>query len=178
VKCHCERVVEIPIHFEDRRFGESKLTLKQQLLYLKHLRRLYIFKYGAWSQLVQFLFVGGLGTIVNLLVLTALLRASVESRAAIGGAIFASMCFNFLLNRRFSFDRARERAWPRQFVSFIAASSVGAFINYLSTLFIHTQLPTMPVQLAALVGIAVGVAFNFIASRYVVFRSTHIRLSR
>ncbi len=32
VKCGCERVVELPIHFEDRRFGESKLTLHQQML--------------------------------------------------------------------------------------------------------------------------------------------------
>src|SRR6185295_17131879 len=55
VKCRCERVVEVPIHFEDRRYGKSKLTLRQQLLYLQHLRRLYIFKYGVWSQLLQFL---------------------------------------------------------------------------------------------------------------------------
>src|SRR5262249_5727645 len=30
VKCGCERVVEVPIHFEDRRYGKSKLTFKQQ----------------------------------------------------------------------------------------------------------------------------------------------------
>ena len=65
VKCRCERVVEVPIHFEDRQYGESKLTLKQQLLYVKHLRRLYVFKYGVWTQVLQFLVVGGLGTIVN-----------------------------------------------------------------------------------------------------------------
>jgi dolichol-phosphate mannosyltransferase len=45
IKCGCERVVEVPIHFEHRRYGESKLTVKQQLLYLQHLRRLYAFKY-------------------------------------------------------------------------------------------------------------------------------------
>jgi dolichol-phosphate mannosyltransferase len=47
IKCGCERVVEVPIHFEHRRFGRSKLTLTQQLLYLEHLRRLYLFKYAA-----------------------------------------------------------------------------------------------------------------------------------
>ena len=46
VKCRCERVVEVPIHFEDRQLGASKLTLKQQLLYLEHLRRLLMFKYS------------------------------------------------------------------------------------------------------------------------------------
>ena len=50
VKCHCERVVEIPIHFTDRRFGTSKLTLRQQALYLAHLWRLYAFKFGVWTR--------------------------------------------------------------------------------------------------------------------------------
>jgi dolichol-phosphate mannosyltransferase len=53
IKCRCECVVEVPIHFEHRRFGESKLTIRQQLLYLEHLRRLYAFKYRAWTKLAQ-----------------------------------------------------------------------------------------------------------------------------
>jgi dolichol-phosphate mannosyltransferase len=178
VKCRCERVVEIPIHFEDRRFGESKLTMRQQLLYLKHLRRLYIFKYGAWSQLMQFLFVGGMGTVVNLVALTLLLRFGVAMRPAVGVAIFASMCFNFVLNRRFSFAAARHRAWPRQFIKFVAASSLGALINYAVTVIVHTRAPGMRPQLAALLGIAIGTAFNFAASRYLVFRASHIRAQR
>jgi dolichol-phosphate mannosyltransferase len=44
VRCRCERVREVPIHFSNRLRGESKLTLNQQLLYLRHLARLYRFK--------------------------------------------------------------------------------------------------------------------------------------
>ena len=44
VKCKCKKVVEIPIHFSQREFGESKLNLRQQLLYLNHLCRLAAFK--------------------------------------------------------------------------------------------------------------------------------------
>jgi dolichol-phosphate mannosyltransferase len=175
VKCNCERVVEIPIHFEDRRFGESKLTLKQQLLYLQHLRRLYMFKYGAWTQLAQFLFVGGMGTVVNLVALTVLLRVGLAKNVAIGAAIFVSMCFNFVLNRRFSFSAARHRAWPVQFVRFLAASSIGALINYGATVVLLNRMPAMRPQLAALVGIAIGTGFNFVASRYLVFRASHVR---
>jgi dolichol-phosphate mannosyltransferase len=175
VKCRCDRVVEIPIHFEDRRFGESKLTLRQQLQYIQHLRRLYIFKYGGWSQLMQFLFVGGMGTIVNLLVLTLLMKLAVPTRLAVGTAIFTSMCFNFVLNRRFSFAAARERAWPRQFVKFVAASSIGALINYGVTILVMGRAPALPPQVAALLGIAIGTGFNFAASRYLVFRASHVR---
>lgn len=175
VKCRCERVVEVPIHFEDRHFGESKLTMRQQLLYLQHLRRLYIFKYGAWTQLMQFLTVGAMGTIVNLVALTALLAASLPMSGALAAAIFLSMCFNFVLNRRFSFSAARRGSWPRQFVAFIAASSLGALVNYGTVMFLLRRFPGFYPQLAALVGIAAGTLLNFVASRYFVFRLSHIR---
>jgi dolichol-phosphate mannosyltransferase len=175
VKCRCERVVEVPIHFEDRQFGESKLTLKQQILYVQHLRRLYIFKYGAWTQLLQFLVVGALGTAINLIALTLLLLVGLPSKGAIGGAIFLSMCFNFVLNRRFSFSHARSEAWFRQFVGFVAASSLGAVVNYLTTVYLLARAPHLRPQVAAVIGIGVGMTLNFVASRYLVFRRRHIR---
>jgi dolichol-phosphate mannosyltransferase len=175
VKCGCERVVEIPIHFEDRRFGQSKLTFRQQILYLQHLRRLYIFKFGAWTQLMQFLAVGALGTVVNLVALSVLMRLALPQRAAVALAIFVAMCFNFVLNRRFSFSATRHRPWPRQFVGFVAASSAGALINYFTTVFTAARIPGIRVELAALIGIAVGTMFNFVASRYLVFRTARIR---
>src|SRR5688572_17090014 len=46
VRCGCTKVREVPIHFVNRVRGESKLTLKQQLLYIRHLMRLYRFKLG------------------------------------------------------------------------------------------------------------------------------------
>jgi len=175
VKCGCERVVEVPIHFEDRQLGKSKLTMRQQLLYVKHLRRLYTFKFGAWSQLVQFLTVGGLGTVVNLALLTGILRVGLSPKPAVATAIVLSMCFNFVLNRRFSFGESRQDSWMRQFVGFMTACSVGALINYAVTLFFMGGRFVLRPQLAALVGIAAATAFNFVASRYLVFRSSHIR---
>jgi dolichol-phosphate mannosyltransferase len=175
VKCGCERIVEVPIHFENRRFGQSKLTLIQQLLYLKHVRRLYIFKYGVWSQLMQFLIVGGLGTIVNLALLTMLIAIGARTAVAVGGAILLSVCFNFVLNRRFSFSLARQRPWIPQFFSYMAASSIGALINYAVTLFVLARITGLRPQAAAMIGIAAGTSFNFVTSRYLVFRLSHIR---
>jgi dolichol-phosphate mannosyltransferase len=45
VRCKCQNIVEVPIQFRDREAGESKLTMKQNLLYLAHLARLYWFVY-------------------------------------------------------------------------------------------------------------------------------------
>jgi len=49
VRCRCQNVREIPIHFSNREHGESKLTVHQQLLYLRHLARLYRFRFGSGS---------------------------------------------------------------------------------------------------------------------------------
>jgi len=47
VKGKPKKVKEVPIHFRTRRIGESKLTFKQQLLYLSHLLSLYRHKWSA-----------------------------------------------------------------------------------------------------------------------------------
>ncbi len=173
VKCHCERVVEIPIRFEDRKFGKSKLSLKQQLLFLKHLRRLFIFKYGFWSEFTQFSLVGALGTLVNLLALTLLLAVHVPTRWSVGCAILLAMSCNFVLNRRFSFSLARGGAWWPQYLRFVTASSVAALLNYAVTMSVLSRMPGLAPQLAALCGIAVGTGVNFVASRYLVFQAAH-----
>jgi dolichol-phosphate mannosyltransferase len=47
IKCRCQGVVEVPIHFANRKCGTSKLTLKEQLNYIRHLARLYAFQLTA-----------------------------------------------------------------------------------------------------------------------------------
>lgn len=45
VRAKCKAVQEVPITFRDRQHGESKLTMKQNALYLMHLAHLYWFAY-------------------------------------------------------------------------------------------------------------------------------------
>lgn len=49
VRCDCRRIVEVPITFQDRSLGESKLSVVQQWQYLRHLGRLYLAKYSPLS---------------------------------------------------------------------------------------------------------------------------------
>jgi dolichol-phosphate mannosyltransferase len=173
IKCRCSRVADVPIHFDNRRFGESKLSFKEQLRYIQHLRRLYIYKYGTWSQLIQFLAVGFSGLIVNLLTLTVLLRMGLPENPVVALAIAVSMIWNFGLNRRFSFSYARSQSIVRQFLGFVAACSFGAVVNFLVTTALWQTFQYK--QLSAFVGVLVGTGFNFAASRYLVFRIKHIR---
>lgn len=45
IKCRCQQVVEVPIHFANRKCGTSKLTFREQLNYIRHLARLYAFQW-------------------------------------------------------------------------------------------------------------------------------------
>jgi dolichol-phosphate mannosyltransferase len=173
IKCRCKRIAEIPIHFDNRRFGKSKLSLSEQLKYIRHLRRLYMYKYGTWSHLAQFVVVGCSGLVVNLGVLTVLLQAGIANKVAIAAAIAISMLWNFVLNRRFSFSYARDGSIARQFLGFVAASSLGAVVNYATTIEVWHLIRYK--QMAALIGVLAGTSFNFIASRFVVFRTKHIK---
>ncbi|MEM7366627.1 MAG: polyprenol monophosphomannose synthase, partial [Pseudomonadota bacterium] len=47
-----EDVLEVPIRFVDRAHGESKMSLRQQFNYLRHLRRLYLHKFGSLAEFV------------------------------------------------------------------------------------------------------------------------------
>jgi dolichol-phosphate mannosyltransferase len=172
VKCHCRDAREVPIHFADRQFGESKLSLKEQLRYLRHIRRLYAYRFGIWSQLIQFLIVGASGLVVNLALLTVFLWLGVEAKLAVVLAIVLSMVWNFILNRRSSFSYARDGSIVRQFIGFVSACSVGAVVNYFITLYAMESLGQP--QLAATQGVVAATGFNFAASRLVVFRQKHV----
>ena len=172
VKCNCRRPVEVPIHFQDRQFGDNKLSLREQLRYLQHIRRLYIYRFSLVSQLIQFAIVGALGVLVNLLVLTVALELSVPRELAVLLAIVVSMVSNFFLNRNFSFSYARTGSAWRQFTNFVTACSFGAVVNYVVTL-VSMQWIQVP-QVAAIVGVVAGMGFNFLASRYWVFRIRHV----
>jgi dolichol-phosphate mannosyltransferase len=83
VKSKCEKIYEVPIHFRNRKLGKSKLSFKEQLKYIRHIRRLYIYKYPELSYLAQFLVVGGLGVVVNLTILTLALALGVSTKLSL-----------------------------------------------------------------------------------------------
>jgi dolichol-phosphate mannosyltransferase len=175
VKCRCSRISEVPIAFADRIHGESKLSLREQLRYIQHIRRLFLYKYGAWSEVAQFIVVGASGAIVNLLTVTALLHAGVSAGVSIACAIAVSICTNFLLDRRFTFSHSKSGHLPTQFLSYLASVSFGALINYFVALLLLYLFPRFIPQLASLGGIAVATVANFAALKFLVFKRKHYR---
>lgn len=178
VKCGFENVGEVPIQFTDRVYGESKLTLKEQLKYIQHLRRLYLHRFANAMYILQFLVVGASGVVVNLAVLSLLLLMGLPEAVCLAGGIAVSLVTNFLLNRRFTFSYARDRNIARQFFGFLSASAVGFTVNYLVAIWMNNsvlQPSAYSLHISAMTGIAAGMAFNFLGNRFVVFRKRYVR---
>ena len=200
VKCDCKNIREVPIHFANRKFGTSKLNLREQVNYIKHLKRLADFKYGWFSRLLQFCIVGGTGAVVDLTTYAILIALAVPHfRTAVaaifradsvfaahkagvalvigrGLAIWVAMTWNFFFNRRLTFSHTRGGGNVLgQYWKFVVACSMGAVVNW----FISVLLPAKAAFFdahkltAAVVGIMVGTLFNFTLSQQWVFRLRH-----
>jgi dolichol-phosphate mannosyltransferase len=173
VRSRPEKITEIPIYFQDRKFGQSKLSLRVQLQYLRHLRRLHLFKYPFLSQLGQFLFVGVFGLVVDTTVYYALqLIAGLDHLLARPVSFLCAATNNWFLNRRYTFVYGREDAPGGQWVSYILVMLVGLVVNVgtYALLTTQTQVFSQRRLAALLIGIALGTAGNFLAARWYVFR--------
>ncbi len=173
VKCGCRDIREVAIRFANRKRGESKLSLKEQMNYLKHLKRLADFKFRGFSQFVQFCAVGASGMVIDLGSYAAMLGAQVPTMAGRALAIWLAMTWNFVLNRWITFNAAGTEGVIGQYGRFVASCSVGALINLgLSVGLLYVVPQFRFVELAcAIVGIAAATLSNFLLSRYWVFRS-------
>lgn len=172
VKCGCKRVREVPIHFSNRLHGESKLSLREQLNYIRHLGRLAEYKLRNLPRFFKFGFVGGTGFFVDLCVFSvSLLLLPVPMARAL--AIWVAMTWNFYWNRRWTFFEARGGSVLKQYALFCGACLLGAVVSWGTCVALwkyfsfFSQYPV----LAAAIGIFVGVLFNFVASCRLVFRT-------
>jgi dolichol-phosphate mannosyltransferase len=171
VKCRCRSVLEIPICFTDRVRGDSKMSLREQVNYLRHLLRLFQFRYRNLTLFLQFALVGASGIVVDLTLFAMLLKA-LSAPVAGALAIWAAMTWNFTWNRRWTFSYASTGSLLRQYVGFCGGCLLGAVLNWSTrvSLIEYAAFFEKHPLLAALVGVSVGMVSNFVLCRFVVFR--------
>lgn len=169
------RVREVPINFQNRLHGESKMTLREQFNYLRHLRRLYHHRWPKGMEILQFLFVGTCGLVVDVCIYLLLVFAGLPHLAARAMSYLPAATFNWFINRNMTFNHRPRRPKAAQWSQFMVVCMVGFFFNWgtyallTSTIafFDETRL------LALLAGVVVGTAFNFVFSDLLVFRAAH-----
>ena len=169
------RVAEVPIDFADRDRGASKMDWRQQVKFLRHLYRLYRYRYGAVARLLGFALVGASGFLIDVAVYLGLQAIGGEHRVARFLSFWPAVTWNWWLNRRLTFEERPRQARARQWTKFAAASVIGLGVN-VGTYLVLTSFVDLFARhrLPALVcGVLLGGGVNFlVADRYVYRRRT------
>ena len=164
------RVREVPIRFDERHGGSSKLTWRQQLAFLRHLFRLYRYRFGLPMRLLSFAAVGATGLIVDTAVYLGLQAVGLGHLLARFLSFWPAVTWNWRLNRALTFDDRPPARAVGQWTRFAFASTVGLATNVGSyaalTSFVEPFI-ARPL-LALFTGVAIGSAANFaVATRFV-----------
>ena len=166
------RTIEVPIRFEDRRHGESKLGLAQQLTYLKRLAWLAGGRVSLGSA-SKFGLVGLTGMVVDLIVFQAMMGTGQGLGAAhIAGFVLATLT-NFGLNYRWTFRGEDHAAMPlrQRYARFLVVAVLALMIRGGVLVLLVEQLG-LPPLLAIFPAIAVTAGVNYLGSAFYVFAST------
>lgn len=170
VRGQFSRVVEVPIGFRDRVRGESKMNTTQQLNYLRHLRRLYMYKFGGFAEFLHFGVVGASGFVVDL---TAyyLLQTVVPHEVARGLSFWPAVSWNWIMNRTTTFGARSRRPRIRQWVEFVLTSLVGFGFSFGTYVGLTSSVDFFAEYrlLAFVAGVGLASIFNFVASSLFVY---------
>ncbi len=161
-----QRAAEVPYHFDTRSGGESKLSSRQQIEYLKQLYTLMKQK-GELLRFLKFCAVGLSGVLVNeglLWLLTEI--AGLYYRLSGALSYEASIISNFVLNDYFTFPdrRSKEPFWKR-LLKFNAVSLGGWAINQ-GTLWFFTEIVGFHYLVSNLIGIAIATMWNYVINTW------------
>jgi dolichol-phosphate mannosyltransferase len=166
-----KEIAEVPIRFIDRSNGQSKMNWRQQLNYLLHIRRLYLFKFPGRAEFLHFLAVGSSGFFIDVGCYLLLLLFGIEHRLARAMSFWPAVTSNWILNRTTTFSERTPRPRLKQWAEFVASSLFGFSINgggyYLLTT--HVEFFDRYRLLALLLGVGMGAIFNFFASSLFVY---------
>jgi dolichol-phosphate mannosyltransferase len=167
------RLIEVPIIFTNRLNGKSKLTLKVYLEYLRHLWRLYIYKYPTVYQFFKFCLVGLSGLIIDTIILMTLVEhLSFDPRFASIFAFSGALSWNYLFNKIWTFKESDLVNIGYSYFSFAAICLVGLGIR-IGTMHILITKAGMGQGrwyiVASIIGILLATISNFLGSKYLAF---------
>ena len=166
------RVAEVPIVFANRGKGSSKTNWRQRANTMRHLRRLYAYRFGSLARAISFGLVGTSGLAVDTAFYIGLQAIGLEHRAARFLSFWPAVSWNWLLNRRLTFrDRPRQdrmKEWAR----FVGSSLIGLTASFGSYAALTSLWDVFDQYrlVAFACGIAVGSVCNFLVATAYVFR--------
>jgi dolichol-phosphate mannosyltransferase len=163
------RVQEIPVHFADRRFGESKLGLRDIIEFL--LNAWWIRLWSART-FIKFCIVGATGVGVNLAAFSGLIAAGVNPLLASPLAVELSILWNFMLNNAWTFRyRPKAEHIGIRGLKFNIVSLVSLAVTFVTFFGLSRLFPTRSLALDQLLSIIPAAAVNYFLNSYWTFSS-------
>jgi len=154
------KILEIPIIFEARKYGESKLAFRDQVEFLINLLRI---RFQKSKEFFKFCVVGTSGVFVNMglfILLTRVFGIVLEYASPV--AIEISIISNFILNNIWTFkSRSGGSSLLKRFFRFHIVSFFAGIVNYITLLSFVYGLGLIDV-IANLIGIAAGTIVNYV----------------
>lgn len=164
VRAKITRVTEVPYRFDARQSGQSKLTLRQQGEFLRHLVRLVQVQPDD-LRLLRFGLVGASGVVVNMGILWALTVAGMHYLPAGVAAVGAATTWNFMLNNRFTWAERRSLRFHitvRRYLQYWMITGLGSILQLiLLAVLTSTGLPYLA---SNMIGIGAAIIWNFQAN--------------
>ena len=166
-------IKEVPITFEKRISGSSKLSFEDQIEFLINIFKI---RFHNSKEFFNYSIVGSIGVLVNLgsyYILTRFLDLSPLISSPI--AIEISILNNFLLNNYWTFsNRITEMSLKKRLLSFHIVSGASGLMNY-SVFLLMLYKINLPDLYAVLFGITVGIIFNYAGNSLWTFRKVMTR---
>jgi dolichol-phosphate mannosyltransferase len=173
VKTATDRLVEVPIVFRDRELGESKMSLKEQWNYIKHLKRLYRHKFPTLWELIKFCLVGFSGVFVDMAIVIGLKELfQMDTRFCAVFGFLAAVTTNYLLNRYWTFHQGRNTPFFKSYIMFVSVCCIGLLVRLLV---MHLLIEYAHLDeggwylLTNFIGIVVATGVNFTGSKFFAF---------
>ncbi|MGB7934975.1 MAG: glycosyltransferase family 2 protein [Gammaproteobacteria bacterium] len=158
------KVIEVPIVFPDRQYGESKLSMRDQVEFLLNIAKI---RFRQSEEFIKFLGVGISGVFVNLgiyIFLTRMMGVPIDLAPPI--AIEVSIITNFLLNHYWTFTgRKTETSFLWKLFRFHLAAGIAGILNYTAFLILLKVFGLHDI-LSNIIGIGLGALVNYFLNSY------------
>jgi dolichol-phosphate mannosyltransferase len=169
VRSHAQRLSEVPYTFARRADGDSKASLRQGLLVLRHILVLLLGMAGL-QRFALFGLVGLSGMLVNTGTLLALQAAGFEALGwPLWAASEAAILWNYGLNRHVTWRDRSYGTWWLYNLAALGASGIAIGTTTLLVTSVHSVL-----WLASVAGIMAGMCLNYLMLDKVVFASLSV----
>lgn len=162
------KIIEVPVDFIDRTYGDSKLGLKDIIEFILNA---WWIRYDSSKTFLKFLSIGALGIVVNLAIFTGLLALGlnkfIASPIAIGGSILSNFFFN---DASSAICRIKNNRSSAESFRLYAASLLPLIVSYVTFVGLSFWLPAVPPQIHQLISIIPATLVNYFLNSYWTFK--------